>query len=40
MIAQATPPKIAMAPNAILCLVPMGERSIIATAGKSASVWM
>ena len=40
MIAQAIAPITAMMPKTILCPTVMGERSIIATGGKSSSVRM
>jgi hypothetical protein len=38
MIAQATAPITAMIPKTILCRAVIGERSTIATGGKSSSV--
>jgi hypothetical protein len=40
MIAHATAPSTATTPKKILCLGPMGERSMMATGGRLASVWM
>ena len=40
MIAQAMAPITAMTPKTILCRTVMGERSMIATGGRSSSVRM
>ena len=40
MIAQAMAPITAMIPKMILCRMVMGERSMIATGGRSSSVRM
>ncbi len=40
MIAQAMAPTTAMTPKTILCRAVIGERSMMATGGRSSSVWM
>jgi hypothetical protein len=39
MIVHATAPSTATAPKNTLCPVSMGERSMMATGGRLASVW-